>query len=94
MQDKTGHMPEDSDEFLDITDRVCPMTFVRTKLLLESMPAGARATIRLNSGEPLVNVPRSVQEMGHEILMLVPEDEKEPDGVHRLVIRKAENPRF
>lgn len=73
------------DRALDVTRLVCPMTFVRTKLALESMTAGERLEVRLNAGEPLDNVPRSVREMGHEVLALAPEDES--PGVWRLLVR-------
>lgn len=79
------------DYFLDITAEVCPLTFVRTKLLIERLPAGALATVRLKGREPLENVPKSVLEHGHEVVSLTPEDaarNSEMD-VHRLVIRKA-----
>jgi len=78
-----------TDHILDITDFVCPMTFVRTKLLLEKMAAGETAAIRLNSGEPLQNVPRSVQEHGHAVLSLELENKTETDGPYILVIQKA-----
>jgi hypothetical protein len=32
------------------------------------------AEIRLNAGEPLVNVPRSATESGHRVLSVEPED--------------------
>jgi len=76
------------EHFLDITDLVCPMTFVHTKLLMERLPVGAVAEIRLNVGEPLKNVPRSLREHGHEILSLKPEDGAGEDGPYRLVVRK------
>ena len=59
------------DFFLDITSDVCPMTFVKTKLLIERMSSGQTAEIRLNAGEPLENVPRAVEEHGHTVLALV-----------------------
>ena len=75
--------------FIDITDLVCPLTFVKTKLLIESMPIGKLAEVRLKGAEPLENVPRSVEEHGHEILYLRPEsDNTAADGVYRLLIRK------
>tara|TARA_B100000405_G_scaffold24438_1_gene17919 strand:- start:18 stop:296 length:279 start_codon:yes stop_codon:yes gene_type:complete len=81
-------IPE-ADFFIDITDQVCPLTFVKTKLLIESMPTGKLAEIRLKGAEPLENVPRSVEEHGHEILYLRPEsDNTAADGVYRLLIRK------
>lgn len=75
------------DVFLDITSDVCPLTFVKTKLLIERMAAGEVAEVRLNDGEPLTNVPRAVEEHGHEILSLEPEED---DGhVWRLRLRKS-----
>lgn len=71
---------------LDITAHVCPMTFVRTKLAVERLEAGQALDVRLNAGEPLVNVPRSLAEHGYGVEMLGPE---EPDGtVHRIRVRR------
>jgi len=78
-----------AEHFLDITEFVCPMTFVHTKLLIERLPTGAVAEIRLNAGEPLKNVPRSLKEHGHEILSLEPEAGAGTDGPYRLVVRKS-----
>ena len=60
------------------------MTFVRTKLKLERMAAGEVLAVRLNSGEPLRNVPRAAQEHGHELLASAALG----DGTHRLLLRK------
>ena len=38
------------DYFLDITADVCPMTFVKTKLMLERMPPGAIAGTQIGVG--------------------------------------------
>lgn len=66
------------------------MTFVRAKLLIERMPSGAVAEIRLRGAEPLANVPAAVRAQGHAVLALTPEDASGPaDGVHLLRIRKA-----
>ena len=64
----------EADYFLDITNDVCPMTFVRTKLLIENMQPGETALVRLKNAEPLENVPRSVREIGHEVLSLEMEE--------------------
>lgn len=81
--------PQETDYFLDISAEVCPMTFVKTKLLLERMPPGSVARVRLQGAEPLENVPRSVQEMGHRILACDPEGAGEDrDGPHVLVIER------
>ena len=79
-----------ADYFLDITNDVCPMTFVRTKLMIENMKPGQTAQVRLKNTEPLENVPRSVREIGHEILSLKPEDPDGPaDGIHELLVKKS-----
>lgn len=85
-------MSERADHYLDITAYVCPITFVKTKLLLEHMNPGETAEIRLNAGEPLENVPRSVIEHGHTVLDLA--EETAPDGtetgVHVLRLKKEQ----
>ncbi len=80
----------DADYFLDITALVCPMTFVRTKLLIESMNPGQTVEVRLQGREPLENVPRSTIELGHEVVSLNKEtaDDADVHGTHRLVIQK------
>ncbi|HRW61485.1 MAG TPA: sulfurtransferase TusA family protein [Defluviicoccus sp.] len=75
--------------FLDISGDVCPMTFVRTKLLIERMSPGETATVRLAGFEPLNNVPQAVLRQGVEVISLEPESAAEgPAGLHRLRIRK------
>lgn len=80
----------DVDYVLDITAEVCPMTFVKTKLMLERMESGKTLEVRLKGAEPLENVPRSAKEYGHEILDLYAEDATADDTApHRLLIRKV-----
>jgi len=80
-----------ADHSIDITGLICPMTFVRTKLLLEKIAPGEVLDVRLKGEEPLVNVPRSARQHGHTVLALEPETPEEPaDGIHRLLIRKEE----
>jgi TusA-related sulfurtransferase len=81
--------PIEPDFFLDITPETCPMTFVRTKLVIEKMSPGELAEVRLQGTEPLENVPRSVLDMGHEVVSMEAEaGTTTDDGIHRLVIRK------
>ncbi len=80
---------EHIDYYLDITGDICPMTFVKTKLLIERMSAGETCEIRLRGGEPLTNVPRSVRELGHAVRDPVREPGEGAEGVHRLVIVKS-----
>lgn len=53
--------------FLDITGDRCPMTFVKTRLMLDKMPAGEQLGVRLKGEEPLRNVPRSAKELGCDV---------------------------
>ncbi len=57
--------------------------------MVERMAAGQTLEVRLNAGEPLENVPRSLVELGHEVLRLEPESPGETGGVHRLLVRKG-----
>lgn len=74
------------DEIVDITDKVCPLTFVKAKVALEELDDGEVIAIRMNDGEPVQNVPRSVKEEGHQILKLVDNE----DGTYNLIVRKVE----
>ena len=73
------------DERVDITDVVCPTTFVKAKVALEELDEGQVLSIKMNDGEPVQNVPRSIKEEGHQILKLVDNN----DGTYDLIVRKA-----
>lgn len=77
--------------FLDITREVCPLTFVKTKLSLEKLSVGDILEVRLRAGEPLINVPKSVKDEGHEIISIVEEkdDNGVPTQIFNLAIRKC-----
>ena len=70
---------------VDITDVTCPVTFVKAKVTLEELDDGDILEIRLNDGEPVQNVPRSIKEEGHKVLGLTQND----DGTYRLIVQKA-----
>jgi TusA-related sulfurtransferase len=72
------------DDTVDITDVVCPVTFVKAKVALEELDDGQILSIRMNDGEPVQNVPRSVKEEGHRILKLVDNG----DGTYNLIVKK------
>lgn len=55
---------------LDITREHCPMTLVRTKLRLAQMAEGDTLEVLLCKGEPLDNIPRSLQEQGYRVLSI------------------------
>ena len=73
------------DDTVDITDVVCPVTFVKAKVALEELDEGQVLSIRMNDGEPVQNVPRSIKEEGHQILKL---DDNE-DGTYTLYVKKV-----
>lgn len=75
--------------FIDITCDLCPITFVKTKLMIEKIRCGDRLEVRLRGPEPLYNVPRSVTELGHLLLSVTKEPGEAEDGVHRLLIEKV-----
>jgi TusA-related sulfurtransferase len=79
----------DHDQYLDITSDICPMTFVRAKLLLERMAIGEIALICLNYGEPLENVPKSLREHGYDIRDLRPAQSERPQGKYYLTVAKT-----
>jgi len=74
------------DEFVDITDKVCPLTFVKAKVAIEELDDGEVLAVRMNDGEPVQNVPRSFKEDGHQILKLYDNE----DGTYTLIVRKVE----
>ena len=59
---------------IDITREICPMTFVKTKLKLETMDRGQILEVKLREGEPLANLPKSVEQEGHRVLEIFKED--------------------
>lgn len=62
----------------------CPMNFVKTKLVLETMQSGQKLEVLLDDGEPIQNVPNSVVLEGHKVL------DKKKDGTHwAVLIQKA-----
>ena len=75
------------DDTVDITDVVCPVTFVKAKVALEELDDGQILAIRMNDGEPVQNVPRSIKEEGHQILKLNTDD----DGTYTLIVKKVED---
>ena len=75
------------DDTVDITDVVCPVTFVKAKVALEELDEGQILSIRMNDGEPVQNVPLSIKEEGHQILKLDDND----DGTYTLYVKKVED---
>lgn len=75
------------DDTVDITDKVCPLTFVKAKVAIDELEDGEVIAIRMNDGEPVQNVPRSIKEEGHQILKLIDNE----DGTYDLIVKKVED---
>ena len=70
---------------LDLRGVICPYNFVKTKLKLDTMQSGEILAVILDDGEPIRNVPQSVENEGHTILT------QELLGTsHRVLIQKGE----
>ena len=76
-----------SDETVDITNVVCPMTFVKAKAAIDELEVGQILEVIMNDGEPTQNVPRSMKEEGQQVLRL----EKREVGTYSLFVKKLED---
>ena len=56
-------------------------------MTLDELDDGEVLAIRMNDGEPVQNVPRSIKEEGHQILKL----EDNEDGTYTLYVKKVED---
>jgi TusA-related sulfurtransferase len=74
------------DKSLDLRGKICPMTFVYTKIALEELESGQVLEVILDYPPSFVNVPRSValQELG-----TLEEDEQLDDSTRRFVFKKV-----
>ena len=70
---------------LDLTGVACPMNFVKTKVRLAQMPKGARLVVILDDGEPIANVPASLEQEGQKVLAR----DQLADGRWRIVVERC-----
>ena len=63
--------PYEIADAVDITDLVCPMTFVTAKAALAELEIGKVLRVHLAAGEPMQNVPRSFADDGQKVLRTV-----------------------
>ncbi len=80
--------PAQDGTVLDLRGVMCPMNYVKTKLKLETLEAGARLDVWLDAGDPIRNVPMSLRNDGHRVLDEAPLD----DGAQhfRVLVEKVE----
>ena len=74
-----------ADAFVDITDVVCPITFVKAKMSIEDLDDGQILEVKMNEGEPLLNVPRSFKDEGHKVV----EVNNNEDGTFTVLVEKG-----
>ena len=72
---------------VDITELVCPMTFVTAKAALAELEIGEVLRVHLTAGEPMQNVPRSFADDGQKVLSL----KEAEDGAYDLDVKKLED---
>jgi sulfite reductase (ferredoxin) len=72
----------------DLRGVACPLNYVKTKLKLEMMDAGDKLEVWLDAGEPIKNVPMSLKNDGHKVLL---QEALEPTADHyRILVEKVE----
>ncbi|MDH4185467.1 MAG: sulfurtransferase TusA family protein [Nitrospira sp.] len=72
----------------DLRGVACPLNYVKTKLKLEMMDAGEQLEVWLDAGEPIKNVPLSLKNDGHKLLLQEP---LEVEAAHyRILVEKVE----
>lgn len=88
MQEEKTNCPPlpPSDIELDLRGVICPYNFVKTKLKLETMKEGQILSVLLDEGDPIRNVPRSVENEGHTVL-----GQELIDRTYRVLIRREDN---
>ncbi len=57
----------------DLRGVTCPLNFVHAKLAMDKVAPGGRIEFRLDEGEPVVNVSRSLKDEGHRVLQVAQE---------------------
>ncbi|QPN62414.1 sulfurtransferase TusA family protein [Synechococcus sp. CBW1004] len=70
---------------LDLRGTPCPLNYIRTRLALEKLPAGAELEVWLDRGEPERLVSEGLRQEGHTVL-LTP---LEGDSAVRLTVRST-----
>lgn len=57
-----------ADKAIDIRGETCPYTFIKSKLAIEGLPSGGVLQILVDHLPAVENVPRSMENEGHEIV--------------------------
>ena len=84
-EQRQSELTSTSDAELDLRGVICPYNFVKTKLKLEMMSEGQVLSVLLDDGDPIRNVPRSVENEGHTVLI-----QERVEQAFRVLIRREE----
>lgn len=84
-EQRQSELTSTSDAELDLRGVICPYNFVKTKLKLETMSEGQVLSVLLDDGDPIRNVPRSVANEGHTVLI-----QERVEQAFRVLIRREE----
>lgn len=85
-KNRNGQQGISTDIELDLRGVICPYNFVKTKLKLETMDQGQVLAVLLDDGDPIKNVPRSVENEGHTVLA-----QDRVGSSYRVLIRREES---
>jgi TusA-related sulfurtransferase len=77
--------PSGGREELDLRGEVCPYTFLKARLALETLPAGTLLRVLVDNETSARDVPRSLAAAGHAVLGCEPAR----DGTWAILTRRA-----
>ena len=80
---KSSERDEIPRKILDLKGTPCPINYVKVKLVLEKLNQGDTLEVLLDEGEPMDNVPKSLENDGHQVLKI-----EKQDGFYRVVVKK------
>ncbi|MDP2943608.1 MAG: sulfurtransferase TusA family protein [Candidatus Omnitrophota bacterium] len=79
-------VPEDTKKenyLLDLKGTPCPINYVKAKLFLENLEVGDITDILLDEGDPIRNVPKSLEGDGQQIIKI-----EKQDGFYKVTVKK------
>lgn len=82
-KEKSSERDEIPRKILDLKGTPCPINYVKVKLVLEKLKQGDTLEVLLDEGEPMDNVPKSLENDGHQVLKI-----EKQDGFYRVVVKK------
>lgn len=75
--------PAETNKVLDLKGVECPYNYIKAKLYLEEIEKDSTVIIYLDDGEPINNVPVSLENDGHQVVL-----KERINGHYRVLVRK------